>query len=215
MLINGYYKRLTSTGMTIDELRRFDLYGMLINTLKAIKPSKPGILVLKPTPALFISKLIEKHCSRKIYSEVSHENFDLTMDSTYKQRCLEEKPELPEALKNIGFKLRDEEIVLNRTEVSKLEHLLSIQANETNKQHGHQGCYLLQLAADKCTDCYKIGRSTNLPKHLNSVEYRNACIYCVMYIRDEVECERKLLKVFNEKFPIVNINDETYSSSIV
>lgn len=65
MLINGYYKRLTSTGMTIDELRRFDLYGMLINTLKAIKPSKPGILVLKPTPALFISKLIEKHCSRK------------------------------------------------------------------------------------------------------------------------------------------------------
>ena len=65
MLINGYYKRLTSTGMTIDELRTFDLYDMLINTLKAIKPSKPGILVLKPTPALFISKLIEKHCSRK------------------------------------------------------------------------------------------------------------------------------------------------------
>lgn len=210
MLINGYYKRLTSTGMTIDELRRFDLYGMLINTLKAIKPSKPGILVLKPTPALFISKLIEKHCSRKIYSEINHENFDLTMDSTYKQRCLEENPELPEALKNIGFKLRDEEIVLNRTEVSKLEHLLSIQANETNKRHGHQGCYLLQLAADKCTDCYKIGRSTNLLKRLNSVEYRNACIYCVMYVCDEVECERKLLKVFNEKFPIVNINDETY-----
>lgn len=64
-LINGYYKRLTSTGMTIDELRTFDLYGMLINALKAIKPSKPGVLVLKPTPALFISKLIEKHCSRK------------------------------------------------------------------------------------------------------------------------------------------------------
>lgn len=211
MLINGYYKRLTSTGMTIDELRRFDLYGMLINTLKTIKPSKPGILVLKPTPALFISKLIEKHCSRKIYSEVNHENFDLTMDSTYKQRRLEGKPELPEALKNIGFKLRDEEIVLNRTEVSKLERLLSLQANETyNKQHGHQGCYLLQLAADKCTDCYKIGRSANLLKRLNSVEYRNAYIYCAMHVRDEVECERKLLKVFNEKFPIVNNDDKTY-----
>lgn len=207
MLINGYYKRLTSTGMTIDELWRFDLYGMLFPSLESLKSE---VLVLKPISALFIRKLIEKHCPKKIHSEVNHENFDLTMDSAYKRLCLEEKSELPEALINIGFKLRDGEIVLNSTEVSKLERLLSVQANETNKQHGHQGCYLLQLAADKCTDCYKIGRSANLLKRLNSVEYRNACIYCAIHVRDEVACERKLLKVFNEKFPIVNNDDETY-----
>lgn len=64
-LISIYFKELSETGLKSSDLRKYDLYGMLINSMKAIKPSKPGTLILKPLAIRFIGKLIEKYCTKK------------------------------------------------------------------------------------------------------------------------------------------------------
>lgn len=114
--------------------------------------------------------------------------------------------DLPKTLKDIGFERRNEEIVFNYKDISKLEYLLHLSPNNLclRGPSEHQGCYLIQLAVDKGTDKYKIGRSGNLLKRLNSTEYRNAYIYSVMYVNDEKECEKKLITTFKTKFIIVN-----------
>lgn len=114
--------------------------------------------------------------------------------------------DIPKTLKDIGFERRNEEIVFNYKDISKLEYLLHLSPNNLCPRgpSEHQGCYLIQLAVDKGTDKYKIGRSGNLLKRLNSTEYRNAYIYSVMYVNDEKECEKKLITTFKTKFIIVN-----------
>ena len=87
------------------------------------------------------------------------------------------------------------------------EQKLSIQDEEFTVI-GKSGCYMIQLAADIGTKKVKIGKSQDLQKRLNSIEYRNARWIRVANMKRKDECEKELIRAFNLKFENVRNADD-------
>lgn len=84
----------------------------------------------------------------------------------------------------------------------------------------HQGCYLTQLNCDSGSDKYKIGKAKNIQTRIKSDTYRNCFIYMIMYVSDENECEKEIIREFDSHFTQVshdttgNYGRETYRGNV-
>lgn len=76
-----------------------------------------------------------------------------------------------------------------------------VQIQHTIKIH-HCGCYLIQLQQDIIANnnVYKVGRSNDLLKRLNSTEYKKARIISVRGLEDSINCEKEIIQTFDSLF---------------
>ena len=124
-------------------------------------------------------------------------------------------------IKAIGFKLRNKDFIISKEEWSRFKEFMKVEeVAVTAGTSTHQGCYLIQLNCDEGTTKYKIGKAKNLLTRLKAPEYRNAFIYCTMYVNDETTCEKEIIKEFSDRFTQVTSDDtgnygrETFSGDI-
>lgn len=228
-IIKENFQILSDLGLPLSTIKKLNLRSYVERFQRTIEGKRVSLYRWKPelvekirqtiTENMNVSDVEQDTKISEVETNGNQANVIHTMDSN-EMNVNEENPkktilvsnavddilDLPETLKDIGFERRNEEIVFNYKDISKLEYLLHLSPNNLclRGPSEHQGCYLIQLAVDKGTDKYKIGRSGNLLKRLNSTEYRNAYIYNVMYVNDEKECEKKLITTFKTKFIIVN-----------